>query len=84
MELVDIIRIDHFRGFESFWSIPANEQTAVNGKWIKGPGIEVFNVIKDQLGELPIIAEDLGLITPEVEKLVSETGFPGMKILQFF
>lgn len=83
MNLVDIIRIDHFRGFESFWSIPANEPTAVNGKWIKGPGIEIFNVVKDQLGELPIIAEDLGMITPEVEKLLSETGFPGMKVLQF-
>ncbi|MHA1983487.1 MAG: 4-alpha-glucanotransferase [Candidatus Hodarchaeales archaeon] len=82
-DLVDIIRIDHFRGFESYWRIPANESTAINGKWTKGPGMEFFNVVKDRLGELPIIAEDLGMITPEVEKLLSETGFPGMKVLQF-
>lgn len=80
---VDIMRIDHFRGFEAYWEIPATEPTAVRGRWVKGPGAAVFQAIHDQLGELPIIAEDLGVITPEVEALRDRFDFPGMKILQF-
>ncbi|PWI48036.1 4-alpha-glucanotransferase [Candidatus Heimdallarchaeota archaeon B3_Heim] len=83
LEQVDILRIDHFRGFESFWQISAEEETAVEGKWIKGPGIEFFKELNKELGKLPIIAEDLGVITPEVEKLLKETGFPGMNVVQF-
>jgi 4-alpha-glucanotransferase len=83
LSLVDIVRIDHFRGFESYWQINAEEKTAVKGKWVKGPGIEIFNKLKNELGALPIIAEDLGLITTEVEELLLKTGFPGMRVLQF-
>lgn len=83
-KMYDVLRIDHFRGFESFYAIPANDKTAENGKWIKGPGIEFFNEIKKEFGnELPIIAEDLGFLTPQVKKMLKETGFPGMKVLQF-
>ena len=82
-KLVDVIRIDHFRGFESFWSIPADEETAENGKWIPGPGMELFKRLHSELGDLPLIAEDLGIITPEVEKLRDDLALPGMKILQF-
>jgi 4-alpha-glucanotransferase len=81
--LVDILRIDHFRGFESYWQIPANEETAVIGEWKPGPGIDLFQKLKQNLGDLPIIAEDLGLITPEVEKLLQQTGYPGIRVLQF-
>ena len=80
---VDIVRIDHFRGFEGYWEIPATEPTAVRGRWVKGPGAAVFQAIRDRLGELPIIAEDLGVITSEVEALRDRFDFPGMKILQF-
>ena len=80
---VDVVRIDHFRGFESFWEVPADEETAVNGRWVKGPGKPFFDAMAGDIGELPIIAEDLGIITPEVEKLRAELGFPGMKVLQF-
>lgn len=80
---VDVIRIDHFRGFEAYWQIPAEEETAVNGKWVKGPGLDFFTELQKHLGELPIIAEDLGVITPEVELLRDTLGFPGMKVLQF-
>jgi 4-alpha-glucanotransferase len=82
-QTVDVVRIDHFRGFEAFWQIPATEDTAVNGEWIKGPGLAFFSEIKKHLGGLPIIAEDLGVITPEVELLRDTLGFPGMKVLQF-
>lgn len=82
-KLFDVLRIDHFRGFEAFYSIPSNETTAMNGKWIKGPGIELFNVIKEKLGDKDIIAEDLGLLTEEVYELLKMSGFPGMKVLQF-
>ena len=82
-QMVDIARVDHFRGFESYWSIPASEKTAVNGKWVKGPGLDFFNEMQKSLGSLPIIAEDLGEITPEVIRLRDTLGFPGMKILQF-
>jgi len=82
-QAVDVVRIDHFRGFEAFWQIPATEETAVNGVWVKGPGRAFFTEMSKELGELPIIAEDLGLITPEVEQLRDQLGFPGMKVLQF-
>lgn len=81
-ELYDVVRIDHFRGFESYYSIDANETTAENGKWVKGPGIKLFKSIRN-LNKLNIIAEDLGFLTPAVHKLLKQTGFPGMKILQF-
>ena len=79
LNLVDLLRIDHFRGFESYWSVPFGEKTAVRGKWVKGPGMDLFQT----LGPLPIIAEDLGVITEEVAALRSSTGFPGMRVLQF-
>ncbi|MCT4562889.1 MAG: 4-alpha-glucanotransferase [Maledivibacter sp.] len=81
--LYDITRIDHFRGFESYWEIPYGDETAINGRWVKGPGIKLFNGIKDALGEIDIIAEDLGYLTEEVISFREETGFPGMKVLQF-
>ena len=83
LKLYDIIRIDHFRGFDEFWEIPAGEPTAVNGRWVKAPGHELFAAVRDALGDLPIIAEDLGLMTPGVEKLRDDLGFPGMAVLQF-
>jgi 4-alpha-glucanotransferase len=82
-ELYDIIRLDHFRGFEAYWAIPAEEETAVNGEWLKAPGLELFRALESALGPLPLVAEDLGLITPEVDALREELGFPGMKVLQF-
>lgn len=81
--MVDIARIDHFRGFESYWSIPEGEKTAIRGKWLKGPGKAFFDKIFTILGPLAIIAEDLGIITPEVTRLRRALGFPGMKVLQF-
>ena len=81
--LYDIMRLDHFRGFEAFWAIPAEDETAQNGEWIKAPGAELFSKIHEELGELPFIAEDLGLITPEVEQLRKQFGLPGMRVLQF-
>jgi len=83
LNLYDIIRIDHFRGFAAYWAVPFGEKTAVNGKWIPGPGIDFFTAMENALGDLPIIAEDLGVITPDVEKLRDSFGFPGMKILEF-
>jgi 4-alpha-glucanotransferase len=82
-EIVDFVRIDHFRGFEAYWAIPAGEDTAVNGKWIPGPDHDLFNVIKEKLGDIPIIAEDLGLITDGVKALRDDFQLPGMKVLQF-
>jgi len=82
-ELVDVVRIDHFRGFEAYWQIPARAATAAAGEWIKGPGAILFNNLRGTLKNLPIIAEDLGTITPEVEKLKDDFGFAGMKVLQF-
>lgn len=82
--LVDYLRIDHFRGFESYWAVPAGEETAINGQWKPGPGEDLFKAVQKELGEdLPIFAEDLGIITPEVEALRDEFQFPGMKVLQF-
>lgn len=82
-ELFDLVRIDHFRGFEAYWEVPGTDTTAVNGSWVKGPGAELFTAITAALGPLPIVAENLGLITPEVEALRERLGFPGMSILQF-
>ncbi len=83
MRLFDMVRIDHFRGFEAFFEIPAGETTAVNGIWIKGPGMELFEALERELGELPIVAENLGKITPEVEAIRKRFDFPGMALLQF-
>lgn len=82
-KLYDIVRIDHFRGFESYWEVPYGEKTAVNGEWIKGPGMKLFNVIKRELGDIHVIAEDLGFLTQEVLDFREESGYPGMKVLQF-
>jgi 4-alpha-glucanotransferase len=83
LEYVDIIRIDHFRGFEAFWAVKQGEKTAEKGTWLKAPGEEFFTLLERQLGKLPIVAEDLGVITPEVEALRDNFNFPGMKILHF-
>jgi 4-alpha-glucanotransferase len=83
LRLVDVLRIDHFRGFETYWAIPAEESTAVNGSWQPGPGLDFFSAMKKKLGNLPLIAEDLGEITPAVEALRERLALPGMKILQF-
>ena len=81
--LFDSVRIDHFRGFESYWEIPAAAATAIGGRWRQGPGAALFTALRVQLGELPVIAEDLGIITAEVSALRESLGFPGMRILQF-
>lgn len=81
--LYDIIRLDHFRGFEAYWSIPAEDNTAVNGKWVKAPGAALFGRLRQELGELPFVAEDLGMITKEVDALREAFGLPGMKVIQF-
>jgi 4-alpha-glucanotransferase len=83
LEYVDIMRIDHFRGFEAYWAVPQGEKTAMNGTWLEAPGAKFFTLLEKQLGKLPIVAEDLGVITPEVEALRDQFNFPGMKILQF-
>ena len=82
-ESFDIIRLDHFRGFEAYWQVPSSEDTAINGEWVKGPGSHFFQTLINCLGELNIVVENLGLITPEVEALRREFGFPGMAVLQF-
>ncbi|QZY57430.1 4-alpha-glucanotransferase [Crassaminicella profunda] len=82
-KLYDILRIDHFRGFESFWQVPYGEETAENGEWVKGPGNNLFYAIQEALGDIDIIAEDLGYLTQEVIEFREETGYPGMKVLQF-
>ena len=83
LELYDLVRIDHFRGFEAYWSIPAASETAVNGEWIKAPGEQLFNALHEAFGKLPLVAEDLGVITEEVTDLRRQFGIPGMRILQF-
>jgi len=83
LSLVDYVRVDHFRGFESYWSVPSDERTAVNGRWVKGPGAALFKALRRSLGDLPIIAEDLGVITDEVRALREGLGLPGMRVLQF-
>ena len=82
-KLYDVVRIDHFRGFDEYYSIPYGEETAVNGKWMPGPGMELFRAVEEKLGRPEIIAEDLGFLTPSVYKLLEDSGFPGMKVLQF-
>ena len=79
----DVIRVDHFRGFDEYYAIPADAETALTGEWIDGPGMDLFNAIRAELGHLEVIAEDLGIITPSVRALLKESGFPGMKVLQF-
>jgi 4-alpha-glucanotransferase len=83
LHVVDIVRVDHFRGFAACWEIPGGDTTAEHGRWVKAPGKELFTAIRKALGEPPIIAEDLGVITPDVVALRDEFGFPGMRILQF-
>ena len=82
-KLYDIVRIDHFRGFDEYYSIPYGSDNAIDGSWEKGPGLDLFQTLKSKLGELNIIAEDLGFLTPSVKKLLEDTAYPGMKILQF-
>jgi 4-alpha-glucanotransferase len=77
------VRLDHFRGFEAYWEVPASEKTAINGHWVAGPGADFFEAVTQHLGRLPLIAEDLGLITPPVDALRRQFGLPGMRILQF-
>ena len=83
LEMVDVVRIDHFRGFAAYWEIPAVAPTAIDGRWVPGPGEALFKAVARALGPVPIIAEDLGIITPDVEALRRKAGFPGMRILQF-
>ena len=83
LEMVDIVRLDHFRGFEKYYEIPGTAATAETGCWVEGPGSNLFAALERALGKLPVIAEDLGFITPEVEALRDQWGFPGMRVLQF-
>lgn len=83
LSLVDVVRIDHFRGFQAYWEIPAKNETAEHGRWVEGPGEDFFLAVERALGELPVIAENLGIITPEVEQLRLSIGYPGMKVLHF-
>jgi 4-alpha-glucanotransferase len=83
LALFDMVRLDHFRGFEAYWEVPGGEPTAVNGRWVKGPGESFLSALQDEFGELPIVAENLGVITPPVEELRHEFGLPGMSVLQF-
>jgi 4-alpha-glucanotransferase len=83
LRMADIVRLDHFRGFAAYWEIPAAEPTAVHGRWMPGPGLALFDALRADLGELPLVAEDLGFITEDVHELRKQTGLPGMKILQF-
>lgn len=83
LRTADVVRIDHFRAFSGYWAVPAGEATAIHGRWRKAPGRELFAAVRRALGEPQIVAEDLGLITPDVERLIEHTGFPGMKVLQF-
>ena len=82
-ELYDLARIDHFRGFVSYWSVPEGNRTAKRGRWRRGPGAELFRAAERELGRLPLVAEDLGLITPAVHRLRDELGIPGMVVMQF-
>ena len=83
LALVDLLRLDHFRGFQAYWEIPGAEETAVKGRWVLGPGADLFNALQEALGQVPVIAEDLGVITPEVVALRTQFGFPSMRVLQF-
>jgi 4-alpha-glucanotransferase len=83
LALVDLLRLDHFRGFQAYWEIPATEETAIKGRWVPGPGADLFNALQQALGQVPIIAEDLGVITSDVVALRKQFGFPSMRVLQF-
>jgi 4-alpha-glucanotransferase len=83
LQQFDLLRVDHFRGFEAYWEVPATAKTAVSGRWVKGPGAKPFRAARAKLGELPMIAEDLGMITEAVHELRDELGFPGMRVFQF-
>lgn len=83
LRLYDMVRVDHFRGFDEYYAIPADSPTAETGEWRKGPGAEIFETMKKRMGEVDIIAEDLGFLTPSVLKLLKDSGYPGMKVLQF-
>lgn len=83
LRTLDVLRLDHFRAFAGYWEVPASEETAINGQWKPGPGYDLFETIAGNLGELPLVAEDLGTITPDVEELLERTGYPGMKVMQF-
>jgi 4-alpha-glucanotransferase len=83
LQMVDVVRVDHFRGFESYWEVPADEDTAIKGEWRAGPGRKLFDAVRGELGGLPLVAEDLGIITPEVEALRDDLDLPGMRVLQF-
>lgn len=83
LELTDLVRLDHFRGFAAYWEIPAHETTAIHGRWMPGPGKMLFDALRSALGGLPLVAEDLGFITPEVHELRHSIGLPGMRVLQF-
>jgi 4-alpha-glucanotransferase len=83
LALTDIVRIDHFRGFAAGWQVPAGAPNAINGEWVDGPGLDFFTVVEREIGRIPIVVEDLGMITPDVEELRDELGYPGMKVLQF-
>jgi 4-alpha-glucanotransferase len=83
LKLFDLVRVDHFRGFEAYWQVPSRETTAINGEWIKGPGPKLFEAVQRALGPLPILAENLGVITPEVEAIRHQFEYPGMSVLQF-
>ena len=83
LALFDMVRLDHFRGFEAYWEVPANETTAINGRWVKGPGEDFLAALQNTFGGLPIVAENLGVITPPVERLRQQFGLPGMSLLQF-
>jgi 4-alpha-glucanotransferase len=83
LEMVDMVRLDHFRGFEAYWEVPYPAKTAENGRWVKGPGSFLFAMAQAALGDLPLVAENLGVITPEVEEIRNQFEFPGMSILQF-
>jgi 4-alpha-glucanotransferase len=83
LRLADVVRVDHFRGFAGYWEVPAGARTAAEGRWAEGPGLPFFAALREAFGALPLIAEDLGTITPDVKRLLAETGIPGMKVLQF-
>jgi 4-alpha-glucanotransferase len=83
LKMVDIVRVDHFRGFAASWEVPGGDLTAEHGEWVSVPGMDLFNTLKYAIGDLPFWAEDLGVITPDVEELRDSFGFPGMRILQF-
>ena len=82
-KMYDVVRLDHFRGFESYWAVPAGDKTAAGGTWMQGPGADYIHAVQAALPDLDFIAEDLGYVTPEVRRLQEESGYPGMKVLQF-